>query len=120
MTVNNINGNNLHNIKSLQNDVNSMVEKLRAIADQKVGPEKIEEANKPNEFMGILSNAINEVNEARQTSSDLKAAYLSGDETVSLGQVVLASQKSKIAFQGLLTVRNKVIEAYKEIMNMQV
>ena len=50
----------------------------------------------------------------------LKNKYISGDANVSLSQVVVASEKSKLAFEGLIVVRNKCLESYKEIMNMPV
>ena len=43
-----------------------------------------------------------------------------GDENVSLVDVMIAGQKSRVAFSALVEVRNKLLSAYQEIMNMQV
>jgi flagellar hook-basal body complex protein FliE len=43
-----------------------------------------------------------------------------GDRSVSLAEVMIASQKSSVAFEATVQVRNKLVESYKEIMNMPV
>jgi flagellar hook-basal body complex protein FliE len=43
-----------------------------------------------------------------------------GDRSVSLAEVMIASQKSSVAFEATVHVRNKLVESYKEIMNMPV
>jgi len=63
---------------------------------------------------------VSSVNQVQVQSESLKNAYISGDTTVSMSQVIVASQKSKLAFEGLMAVRNKILDAYKEIMNMPV
>jgi flagellar hook-basal body complex protein FliE len=50
----------------------------------------------------------------------LKQSYMTGDSNVSISQVMMSTMKSKLAFEGLLVVRNKLLDAYKEIMNMPV
>ena len=74
-----------------------------------------------NNFASILSqasNSINAVNNLQNESSQLKAAYASGDKSINLSEVVLASQKSSLAFQALLQVRNKMVDAYRDVMSM--
>jgi flagellar hook-basal body complex protein FliE len=45
-------------------------------------------------------------------------AFESGDANVSLAEVMVASQKASVSFQAMLQVRNKLVEAYKDVMNM--
>ncbi len=68
----------------------------------------------------MAKNALSSVNQAQIDSEKLKNSYVLGDSNVSMSQVIVASQKSKLAFEGLVSVRNKILEAYKEIMNMPV
>lgn len=75
--------------------------------------------NVPN-FSEMFSNAINSVNETQHTSSALATAYTKGDPGVTLTQVMVASQKSGVSFQALTQVRNKLVEAYQDIMNMPI
>lgn len=71
-------------------------------------------------FSELFANAIDSVNSAQQHSSELRQAYELGTDGVSLTQVMLAAEKSSVAFQAMVQVRNRLVEAYKEIMNMPV
>lgn len=72
-----------------------------------------------NSFSNTLKNAIDGVNNA-QVRSDMLTNKLAAGENVDLHQVMIASQKASITLEATLQVRNKVVEAYQEIMRMQV
>ena len=69
-------------------------------------------------FGNMLSRAINNVNQLQAESSALAKQVETGDGGVSLVRAMIASQKSSVAFQATIQVRNKVATAYKDIMNM--
>ena len=69
-------------------------------------------------FGNMLTRAINNVNQLQQESSQAARMVETGDGGVSLVRAMIASQKSSVAFQATLQVRNKVASAYKDIMNM--
>ena len=71
-----------------------------------------------NGFAESIKNAVNEVNETQQASKALKTAYERGED-IPLTDVVMGIQKS-LAFEATLQIRNKVLKAYEEIMNMPV
>ncbi|HET8705462.1 MAG TPA: flagellar hook-basal body complex protein FliE [Pseudomonadales bacterium] len=71
-------------------------------------------------FSKTLTNALNSVNETQQTADKMRVAFEKGDPSVDISKVMLATQKSSIAFQATVQVRNKFIDAYKEIMNMPI
>ncbi len=71
-------------------------------------------------FSDMMSQAVGKVNETQKASASLQKAYEMGDPNVDITDVMIASQKSSVAFQATLQVRNKVIEAYRDIMNMPV
>ncbi len=71
-------------------------------------------------FKTALTSAIDGVSKVQQQSSSLSTAYQLGDPKVSLSDVMVASQKSAVSFQAMTQVRNKLVEAYQEIMNMPV
>lgn len=77
-------------------------------------------ASKPQGFGDLFKQAINSVNETQQQSSALSTAYETGDPKVSLAQVMVASQKASVSFQAVTQVRNKLVEAYKDIMSMPI
>ncbi len=69
-------------------------------------------------FSDILKDSINSVNETQKTSGQLSKAFEMGDQDVSLAEVMIASQKASVSFQAMLQVRNKLVDAYKDVMNM--
>ena len=69
-------------------------------------------------FGNMLTRAINNVNDLQMQSSQMAKQVEVGDGGVSLVRAMIASQKSSIAFQATMQVRNKVATAYKDIMNM--
>ncbi|KLV11007.1 MULTISPECIES: flagellar hook-basal body complex protein FliE [Photobacterium] len=84
-------------------------------------------ANKPasaqqvsEDFGALLGNAIKNVNGLQSQSSELATRFDQGDRSVSLSDVMIARNKSSVAFEATVQVRNKMVEAYKELMNMPV
>lgn len=113
-------------------DINSLLLEMRSIKAQSqafggikpVGQEQlrndgVQRANGP-KFGDVFSQAINKVNDVQQASGATAAAYMKGDPSVGITDVMIASQKSGVAFQAATQVRNKVVEAYKDIMNMPI
>jgi len=72
------------------------------------------------DFSSVLKNALDGVAQAQEKSETLQKAFVMGDDKVSLSDTMIAMQKSGINFQATIQVRNKVILAYNDIMNMQV
>lgn len=72
------------------------------------------------DFADALKNSIAEVSEAQTKAGALGKAFTMGDERVSLSDVMVSMQKASIGFQATVQVRNKLVSAYHEIMNMQV
>ncbi|MEL4024393.1 flagellar hook-basal body complex protein FliE [Lysinibacillus endophyticus] len=70
-------------------------------------------------FADTLKNAISSVNE-QQINSDKLTEKLINGEDVQLHEVMIQSQKASITLNATMEVRNKVIEAYQEIMRMSV
>ncbi|MBP7548274.1 MAG: flagellar hook-basal body complex protein FliE [Corallincola sp.] len=71
-------------------------------------------------FAVMLRQAVDGVNDLQKTSSDMQTRFDMGDRSLSLSDVMIASQKSSIAFTATVQVRNKLVEAYKEVMSMTV
>lgn len=71
-------------------------------------------------FGNLFKSAIDQVNQLQQTSDTLQSDYIRSDGATDITRVMVASQKSSIAFQATVQVRNKLVEAYKEIMSMPV
>ncbi|HEC73074.1 MAG TPA: flagellar hook-basal body complex protein FliE [Methylophaga aminisulfidivorans] len=71
-------------------------------------------------FSNIMKNAVDGVNDLQKTSGSMKTAFEMGDPNVNLADVMIASQKASVAFEATLQVRNKLVEAYQEVMRMSI
>ena len=103
--------------------IEAMISQLKAAAtrpEAKVPAIALETPAAKVNFADALKGALDSVAAAQSTSADLGKRFTMGDDSVSLSDVMVASQKSGIAFQATVQVRNKLVSAYHEIMNMQV
>ena len=72
------------------------------------------------DFGNVLRSALDSVNGEQTKAMGLAKGYELGAPNVGLHDVAIALQKSNIAFQGAVQVRNKLVSAYHDIMNMQI
>ena len=72
------------------------------------------------DFAQALKAQLDQVNALQDDSRRLGERFAIGDDSVNLSDVMLATQKSSIALQATVQVRNKLVTAYHDIMNMQV
>ena len=89
------------------------------MAQPKSAVQAAPEAGAPS-FSDMLGNAINKVSETQQASSQLSNAFEIGKSGVDLTDVMVASQKASVSFQAITQVRNKLVQAYQDIMQMPV
>lgn len=71
-------------------------------------------------FSGALKSALGSVSAAQNESSRLQREVQMENPKVSLEETMVAIQKAQIGFQATLHVRNRMVQAYTDIMNMQV
>lgn len=72
------------------------------------------------DFQSALKSSLDQVNSAQLQAQQMAQRFEMGDSTVSLSDAMLSLQKSSIALQQTVQVRNKLVSAYQEIMNMGV
>ncbi|MBL8497179.1 flagellar hook-basal body complex protein FliE [Nitrosomonas sp. JL21] len=72
------------------------------------------------DFSEKLKAAINQTNNLQQNADHLSAQFVSSESNVDLHEVMISLQKANVSFQSMIQVRNKLVTAYQEIMNMQV
>lgn len=71
-------------------------------------------------FSDALKGALQNVSDTQNKADDMGKRFASGDDSVSLSDTMIAMQKANIGFQAAIQVRNKMVSAYHDIMNMQV
>lgn len=99
--------------------IENVLSQIRAMSSLAEGQPATADAGRP-DFAGLLADSVNKVNEVQQTASQLASAFEAGDPNVNMAQVIIALEKSGLAFQATTQVRNKLLSAYQEIMNMPV
>ena len=100
-------------------EINQVLAQMRVVRAQASGAELVEQTPQTG-FGELLQKSIAAVNETQQTASTLKTAFERGDEGVDLAEVMIAAQKSSLSFEAMVAVRNKLVEAYKDVMSMPV
>lgn len=98
--------------------INPLLNELQATARAARGESP--QAASGADFAGVLKSTLDQVNAAQRQASDLTQAFESGAPDVKLEDVMMSLQKANLSFQTLVQVRNKMISAYQEIINMQV
>ena len=105
-------------------DVSSLLAEMRALAaqaqslDDSAGPAA--DAVPKTRFADLLEESVDAVHQAQTKASELATAFEAGDENVDLAQVMISLQKASLSFNAMTEVRNKLVSAYQEIMNMPV
>jgi flagellar hook-basal body complex protein FliE len=111
------------NVSGVRSDIAEIMERIRDITSKNnvfKADNAIQHGDSFSSVMNQTGKILDTVNNSMSGSEAMKDKFLQGDPNVSLSQVMVANEKSKLAFEGLIIVRNKCLEAYKEIMNMPV
>ncbi len=107
----------------MNNTINpdTLLTQMRALTAQAQGKSTQESsAAGQSDFSELLKQSVDKVNESKMDAKNLADAFQAGDPNVQVSEVMVAMQKSNVSFQAMLQVRNKLVSAYQEIMNMQV
>ncbi|OOG26189.1 flagellar hook-basal body complex protein FliE [Thioalkalivibrio denitrificans] len=99
--------------------INQVLAQMRALANN-AGVNEPAQANGTPDFAQMLKQSLDHVNETQQASAQLSQAFEMGDPNVNLAQVMVAMQKASVSFEAVTQVRNRLLSAYQEIMNMPV
>ncbi len=101
-------------------DVNQVLTQMRRLEGLAKNEAASVEPGQGAGFGDLLKQSIDKVNETQQTAGELKTAFETGSRDVDLAEVMIAVQKSSVSFQAMVQVRNKLVEAYKNVMSMPV
>jgi flagellar hook-basal body complex protein FliE len=102
---------------ALYQEMQSMVSQVGGTSDTLT---KIDKSPGAGQFADMLGQALDNVNGMHKESRSMQTRFDMGDPNLSLVDVMVAKEKSGIAFEATIQVRNKLLEAYKTIMNMPV
>ena len=99
------------------NQVLAQMRAMQALANPQATSEAVQGQGN---FSNLMQDSIREVNVAMQESRAMTTRFEMGDPSVSLAEVMVHSQKAGLQFQAVAEIRNRVLSAYKEVMNMPV
>lgn len=108
--------------------IDAMVAQLKAAAARSQpaagagigGPAPVEKSATRVDFSQALKASLDNVATAQNGADALGQRFTLGDDSVNLSDVMISMQKASISFQATVQVRNKLVSAYQEMMNMQV
>jgi flagellar hook-basal body complex protein FliE len=106
-----------------QMEIDSVLAQIRSLSAQArpgSSPAAAPQKSGPSEFATLLSKGIDQVNQTEQRAAQLSTAFQRGDPGVELPQVMVEMEKATVSFRALTEVRNRLVSAYQEIMNMQI
>lgn len=110
---------NAMNVDQVLNQIRSLRQEAASrIQANPVAPQG--EALTRTSFDELLSQSVNSVSATQKHAAALAASFERGDSNTSLAEVMVASQKSSVSFTAMVEVRNKMIDAYQEVMRMSV
>lgn len=103
-------------------DVNSLLSQMRRMtAVTELPSARIDTVGKtaaPSDFGALLKQSLGTVADLQKTAGVQAAAFERGDKGVDLAQVMLSVQKADLGLSTVTQVSNKMVNAYKDIMNM--
>ena len=114
-------------VDGVRTDINQVLNEMRALKSRAQGIEPttaqtdiLPNSSRGVDFQAVLGSAINQVNDVQKQSSALSNSFQLGDPEVTLTQVVVASEKAGVAFEAMSEVRNRLVNAYEDIMKMPI
>lgn len=107
--------------------IDSVLSQIRAMSAQikPVAAPSINETHgagqvAPSSFASVLKQGLSQVNQTQQSADNLATAFQRGAPGVDLADVMIEMQKASVSFRAVTEVRNRMVSAYQEIMNMQI
>jgi len=103
-------------------NVDSMITRMQALAAAASGKAPSNDSQSSNgvDFSAALKNAIENVNNAQNSAQAKAQSFSTGASDTSLEDVIVSLQKANLSLQGMIAVRNRLVDAYKEVTNLQV
>lgn len=102
-------------------NVNQLLAQMRGMAQAAQGAQPVARSEQGiSDFSSMLKSSIDKVNETQQAASSMAVDFQRGKPGTELSEVMVAAQKASISFQAMVQVRNKLVSAYQDIMNMPV
>jgi flagellar hook-basal body complex protein FliE len=107
----------------IEMEISKVLAQMRTLAADAQGLRPSNEFNGPNtgqKFGDVLQQAIASVNEQQAAAGNLVQQFESGSGDASVAEVMISMQKASLSFQAMTEVRNRLVDAYTQVMNMPI
>jgi flagellar hook-basal body complex protein FliE len=103
----------------IEMEINKVLGQMRALSAE-IQPQPEAPAAGSVKFGDLLRQSIESVNEQQSVATGLLKQFESGAADVSVAEVMISMQKASLSFQAMTEVRNRLVEAYQQVMNMPI
>lgn len=100
-------------------EINNVLSQMRALAASMELPATTPKVA-DNSFGQVLQQSIDKVNEQQSVATSMMTDFQNGSSDTSVAEVMVSMQKASLSFTAMTQVRNKLVDAYQEIMNMPI
>jgi flagellar hook-basal body complex protein FliE len=102
--------------------IQQVLSEMRALQARASGmsPQESSLGTQPTDFAELMKSSVDHIAAMQNQATDMSAAYEAGDKSVDLTKVMLEVQKASLAFHAMTEVRNKLVDAYTQVMSMSV
>jgi len=107
-------------IDSVLSQIRNLQTQMRAPAATQISHGATAQSVQGSKFADLLKDGLGAVNKSQQRADDLATSFQRGTPGVELADVMIEMQKANVSFRAVTEVRNRMVSAYQEIMNMQI
>ncbi len=100
--------------------IDLLLSQLQAASAQAAGNPAAQATGGPGDFAALLQSSLDQASNAQTEAKKLAQALELGAPNVNVEDVIISLQKADVSFQTMVQVRNKLVEAYQQIMSMPV
>jgi flagellar hook-basal body complex protein FliE len=101
-------------------DVGRILSDMQRLVREAQGGTAAGETPVPQSFAELLSASVEKVNDMQVSAAQTAEAFEKGSAETTLPEVMIALQKANLSFQAMTEVRNRLVSAYQDIMNMPI
>lgn len=107
-------------IDSVLSQIRAMSSQIKPVQSPTVNPAAGAGQVGAASFADVLKQGLNQVNQTQKSADSMATAFQRGAPGVELADVMIEMQKASVSFRAVTEVRNRMVSAYQEIMNMQI
>ena len=102
------------------NGVDQLLSQLQAASLRAAGDASTQPSGGPGDFAALLQTSLEQVSKVQTDARQLAKSLELGAPNVNIEDVIISLQKADVSFQAMVQARNKLVEAYQQVMSMPI